>query len=223
MAASVTLPPPGPAREFYCRVSPGRPPPDTPTDRAHRKNQARRTALTPARPCSPLLAPARHCRLGCRGCRAPARPRRCATTNCTSWARTNDQNVPDPNAAPTRPRPRLDLQCARYWPLTTHLPRPRGAPPQPAYPPIAPLEAPRPPLAYRAALACHAATAPPALQPNQLCISQHTLDRDRPGAGKGSGARIQGTTPSGGRAENSGPVGRLLAPDSSPKSPTPVA
>ena len=56
MAASVTLPPPGPAREFYCRVSPGRPPPDTPTDRAHRKNPARRTALTPARPCSPLLA-----------------------------------------------------------------------------------------------------------------------------------------------------------------------
>ena len=56
MAASVTLPPPGPAREFYCRVSPGRPPPDTPTDRAHRKNQARRTALTPARHCSPLLA-----------------------------------------------------------------------------------------------------------------------------------------------------------------------
>ena len=56
MAASVTLPPPGPAREFYCRVSPGRPPPDTPTDRAHRKNSARRTALTPARPCSPLLA-----------------------------------------------------------------------------------------------------------------------------------------------------------------------
>ena len=56
MAASVTLPPPGPAREFYCRVSPGRPPPDTPTDRAHQKNPARRTALTPARPCSPLLA-----------------------------------------------------------------------------------------------------------------------------------------------------------------------
>ena len=47
------------------------------------------------------------------------------------------------------------------------------------------------------------ATAPPALQPNQLCISQHTLDRDRPGAGKGSGARIQGTTPSGGGAVNS--------------------
>jgi len=56
MAASVTLPPPGPAREFYCRVSPGRPPPYTPIDRAHRKNPARRTALTPARPCSPLLA-----------------------------------------------------------------------------------------------------------------------------------------------------------------------
>ncbi len=56
---------------------------------------------------------------------------------------------------------------------------------------------------------------------NELCISQHTHDRDRPGAGKGSGARIQGTTPSGGGAVNSGPAGRLLAPDSSPKSPTP--
>ena len=111
MAASVTLPPPGPAREFYCRVSPGRPPPDTPTDRAHRKKFG---APHCSDPCSPLLAPARHCRLGCRGCRAPARY---ATTNCTSWARTNDQNVPDPNAAPTRPRPRLDLPMRTNWPL----------------------------------------------------------------------------------------------------------
>ena len=117
MAASVTLPPPGPAREFYCRVSPGRPPPDTPTDRAHRKKFG---APHCSDPCSPLLATARHCRLGCRGCRAPARPRRCATTNCTSWARTNDQNVPDPNAAPTRPRRRLDLQYAQNWPLIKH-------------------------------------------------------------------------------------------------------
>ena len=53
--AAVTLPPPGPAREFYCRVSPGRPPPDTPTDRAQRKSQVRR--MLPG-PCSPLLAPA---------------------------------------------------------------------------------------------------------------------------------------------------------------------
>ena len=114
MAASVTLPPPGPAREFYCRVSPGRPPPDTPTDRAHRKNFG---APHCSDPCSPLLAPARHCRLGCRGCRAPARY---ATTNCTSWARTNDQNVPDPNAAPTRPHRRLDMQYAQNWPLIKH-------------------------------------------------------------------------------------------------------
>ena len=55
MAASVTLPPPGPVREFTSFSRPARPP-DTPTDRAHRKNPARRTALTPARPCSPLLA-----------------------------------------------------------------------------------------------------------------------------------------------------------------------
>ena len=117
MAASVTLPPPGPVREFYCRVSPGRPPPDTPTDRAHRKNSARRTALTPARPCSPLLATVASV------AEAAAHPRargRCATTNCTSWARTNDQNVPDPNAAPTRPRPRFDLQYAQKWPLIKH-------------------------------------------------------------------------------------------------------
>ena len=114
MAASVTLPPPGPAREFYCRVSPGRPPPDTPTDRAHRKKFG---APHCSDPCSPLLAPARHCRLGCRGCRAPARY---ATTNCTSWARTNDQNVPDPNAAPTRPHRRLDMQYAQNWPLIKH-------------------------------------------------------------------------------------------------------
>merc|ERR1711924_160328 len=53
MAASVTLPPPGPAREFYCRVSPGRPPPDTPTDRAHRKKFG---APHCSDPCSPLLA-----------------------------------------------------------------------------------------------------------------------------------------------------------------------
>ena len=53
MAASVTLPPPGPAREFYCRVSPGRPPPDTPTDRAHKKI---RRAAHCSDPCSPLLA-----------------------------------------------------------------------------------------------------------------------------------------------------------------------
>ena len=114
MAASVTLPPPGPAREFYCRVSPGRPPPDTPTDRAHRKKFG---APHCSDPCSPLLATARHCRLGCRGCRAPARY---ATTNCTSWARTNDQNVPDPNAAPTRPHRRLDMQYAQNWPLIKH-------------------------------------------------------------------------------------------------------
>lgn len=110
----MTLPPPGPAREFYCRVSPGRPPPDTPTDRAHRKKFG---APHCSDPCSPLLAPARHCRLGCRGCRAPARY---ATTNCTSWARTNDQNVPDPNAAPTRPHRRLDMQYAQNWPLIKH-------------------------------------------------------------------------------------------------------
>ena len=123
MAASVTLPPPGPVGRrgsFTAEFLPAGRLLTRPLTEPIEKNPARRTALTPARHCSPMLATARHCRLGCRGCRAPARPRRCATTNCTSWARTNDQNVPDPNAAPTRPRRRLDLQYAQNWPLIKH-------------------------------------------------------------------------------------------------------
>ena len=168
MAASVTLPPPGPAREFYCRVSPGRPPPDTPTDRAHRKKFG---APHCSDPCSPLLAPARHCRLGCRGCRAPARPRRCATTNCTSWARTNDQNVPDPNAAPTRPRPRLDLPMRTNWPLINQylslICRGHAAPPHGQPTLLSRHSTPRGRLSPTALPS--PAAAPPALQPNQLC------------------------------------------------------
>ena len=89
MAASVTLPPPGPAREFYCRVSPGRPPPDTPTDRAHQKNPARRTALTPARHCSPLSP------------RLPRLPR----TRTPASLRDYELHQLGSNQRPKRPRP----------------------------------------------------------------------------------------------------------------------
>ena len=94
MAASVTLPPPGPAREFYCRVSPGRPPPDTPTDRAHRKNPARRTALTPARPCSLVATPL-----------SPRLPRLPPRTRAPASLRDYELHQLGSNQRPKRPRP----------------------------------------------------------------------------------------------------------------------
>ena len=96
MAASVTLPPPGPAREFYCRVSPGRPPPDTPTDRAHRKKFG---APHCSDPCSPLLAPARPC--------SPLSPRlpRLPRTRTPASLRDYELHQRGSNQRPKRPRP----------------------------------------------------------------------------------------------------------------------
>ena len=143
--------------------------------------------------------------------------------NISELSGDTTRDMPRTCAVPTRPRPRLDLPMRTNWPLINQylslICRGHAAPPHGQPTLLSRHSKPRGRLSPTALPS--PATAPPALQPNQLCISQHTLDRDRPGAGKGSGARIQGTTPSGGGAVNSGPAGRLLAPDSSPKSPTP--